>query len=256
MHAVTIMILFSLGAVFGSFLNVLIHRLPLKQSILLPASHCPACRKPLRAVDNIPILSFILLGGRCRYCRYPIPYRYIIVEIINALLWVALYNQFGISPEFVLYTVLFSILIVCAYTDLDHYRILNSVVFAGFLIALFLIIVLDSIHLKRSVAGMLVGALFMLFWAAVGKLLFNKTALGMGDIKLTALIGLFTGPQNILLIMLLAFLLASFIGIINAAINRRLKDQRLPLAPFIAVASIIITLYGNQLIQRYLELLS
>lgn len=256
MQILTIIGLFSLGAIFGSFLNVLIYRLPIKQSILIPGSYCPSCRKPLRAVDNIPILSFILLGGRCRYCHWAIPYRYIFVETLSGLLWVALYHRFGISPEFLLYTVLFSILLVCAYTDLDHYRILNSVVFAGFLIALFLILLLNLDHLKSSAAGMLVGTLFMLFWAGVGKLLFNKTALGMGDVKLTALIGLFTGPKNILLILFLAFLLAALIGVIQAAINRRLRDQRLPLAPFIAIASIIIILYGNQLIQGYLELLS
>ena len=244
--------IFSMGAIIGSFLNVLIYRLPSGKSILFPASHCPECHKPVRARDNIPIISYLLLGGHCRNCQYPIPYRYIIVEIVSASLWALLYLKFGLSVNFILFTLLTSILIICTYTDIDHYRILNSVIIAGFIIALFLILLLNSGFFPQSVYGMVTGMAVMSFWAVIGKLLFKKTALGAGDIKLIALIGVFTGPKNILLIIFFAFFIASLIGIILGFRYGKLKDLRLPLAPFISVASFLIILFGNQIIQGYL----
>lgn len=246
--------IFATGAIIGSFLNVLIHRLPLKQSILFPASHCPECQKPILFRDNIPIISYIILGGHCRNCRADIPYRYFIVEVVSATIWTILFLKFGFGTDFIFYALLSSILIVCSYTDLNHYRILNSVVITGFIIALFMILFLNSDHFAVSVYGMLTGALIMGFWAIVGRLLFKKTALGAGDIKLTALIGFFTDPQTITVIIFLAFFLASIIGIIQGIRLKTIKDRRIPLAPFISVATLVMIFLGNKLILAYLEI--
>jgi len=254
METIIIILLFTLGAIIGSFLNVLIYRLPKRESILFPSSHCPDCHHPLRVWDNIPIISYLVLKGHCFHCQSSIPIRYFLVELISALSWVVLYFKFGLSIDFVLQLVLISILIVCAYTDLDHRRILNSVVLFGIGTGLSIIIILNPSMILDSIFGMAAGLAFMLFWAVIGKLLFRQTALGPGDIKLAAMIGIFTGAKYILLILILSFTLAAFYVIIPALKNRKILGRQLPLAPFIVVSTFITLLFGNELIQTYLDL--
>lgn len=254
METIIIILLFTLGAIIGSFLNVLIYRLPIKESILFPSSHCPNCHHPLRVWDNIPIISYLMLRGHCFHCQSSIPIRYFLVEIISALSWIVLYYKFGLSIDFVLQLVLISILIVCTYTDLDHRRILNSVVLFGYGIGFAIIIILNPSSIMDSILGMTSGLAFMLFWAVIGKLLFRQTALGAGDIKLAAMIGIFTGAKFSLFILILSFTLAALYVIIPALKNGKILGRQLPLAPFIAVSTLITLLFGNELIQSYLDL--
>lgn len=254
MLTIIIILLFTLGAIIGSFLNVLIYRLPRKESILFPASHCPICHHSLRIRDNIPIMSYLMLRGHCFHCQSLIPIRYFLVELISAMSWVVLYFKFGLSIDFALQLVLISILIVCTYTDLDHRRILNSVLLFGFGVGLTITSLLNPTTIPDSIVGMAAGLAFMLFWAVIGKLLFRQTALGSGDIKLAAMIGIFTGAKFILLILILSFTLATLYIIFPALKSRNILGRRLPLAPFIAVSTLITILFGNELIQSYLDL--
>jgi len=255
METALIIILFTFGAMIGSFLNVLIHRLPRKESILFPASHCLSCQHSLRIWDNIPIISYLTLKGQCFHCKSSIPIRYFFVELISAMSWIVLYFKFGLSIDFVLQMVLVSILIVCTYTDLDHRRILNSVVLFGIGIGLAIIIILNPSMIMDSIFGMSAGLAFMLFWAVIGKLLFRQTALGAGDIKLAAMIGIFTGAKYILFILILSFTLASIYVLFIALKKQTVVGRRLPLAPFITAATLITILFGNELIQTYLDLI-
>jgi len=254
MEVIIIILLFTFGAIIGSFLNVLIYRLPRKESILFPASHCPNCHHSIRFRDNIPIISYLLLRGQCFYCHSSIPVRYFLVELLSAMSWVVLYLKFGLSIDFALQLILVSILIVCAYTDLDHRRILNSVLLFGLGIGLAITSLLNPATILDSIFGMAVGLAFMLFWAALGKLLFKQTAMGGGDIKLAAMVGIFTGAKFILLILILSFALASFYVVFIPFKKQTVLGRRLPLAPFIAVSTLITLLFGNELIQSYLDL--
>jgi len=255
METIIIILLFTLGAIIGSFLNVLIYRLPKRESILFPSSHCPDCHHPLRVRDNIPIISYLILQGHCFHCKSSIPIRYFFVELISAMSWIVLYFKFGLGFDFVLQMVLVSILIVCTYTDLDHRRILNSVVLFGIGIGLAIIIILNPSMIMDSIFGMSAGLAFMLFWAVIGKLLFRQTALGAGDIKLAAMIGIFTGAKYILFILILSFTLASIYVLFIALKKQTVVGRRLPLAPFITAATLITILFGNELIQTYLDLI-
>jgi leader peptidase (prepilin peptidase)/N-methyltransferase len=255
MEIIPIIVLFIFGAIGGSFLNVLIYRLPRNESILTPASHCPQCQQPLRIRDNIPIISYLLLGAKCHYCRATIPIQYFLVELISALSWIALYLKFGLSLSFALHAILISILIICNYTDLHHRRILNPVLASGFGIGLGLILVMNPSGIPASILGMTAGLAFMLFWAVVGKFLFKQTALGGGDIKLAAVIGVFTGAKFVILILFLSFCLAAIYVLLTAPTNKKIRGTYLPLAPFITIATLVTVLFGNELLQRYLELI-
>jgi len=241
---------FFLGACIGSFLNVLIFRLPRKISIILPSSFCPYCRRKIRWFDNIPLLSFLILGGKCRFCKKPISLRYFFVELLTACLFVFLFKKFKFSSTFIVMCIFSSLLIVASFTDLEHRIIPDEISLGGILLGLILSIIFPWIHkgigwsylnvhmraFLESVIGAITGAGLLYITGWIGSIIFKKEAMGGGDVKLLALIGSFWGPK----IALFSFLFAPFLGSIAGIIHKLKTGQStIPYGPFLAIGGFL-----------------
>jgi leader peptidase (prepilin peptidase)/N-methyltransferase len=263
------------GLVFGSFLNVCIVRLPSKQSILTPGSHCPLCKHPIRWFDNIPLLSYLLLKGRCRDCHARISPQYAVVEALTALLVVATFRRFGLSPEFVKYAALVMMLIVVIFTDLRQRRIPHAVTVFGISLGVvfsFFIQVdnrpagwlaermgLFPSGTVLSVLGAIMGALSGggLFYA-VGEAFYilggrKKEYLGFGDVMLMLMVGSFLGAPLTLLTILLGSLGGTLVAVSITLAVPRFRDYHWPYGTFLGIAAVYAALDGTRLLEAYLR---
>lgn len=244
------------GALVGSFLNVCIYRLPRRESIVWPGSHCPACSHPIAWYDNIPIASYLILAGRCRYCKTPISWRYPVVEVLNATGYVGLLWFFGVSWVTVAYGLLFSALLVVAGTDISHKIIPNVITFPGMVLGLLSAGTILPLGLVNGVIGLLVGGgiLWLLAWAS--PYLFGKEGMGGGDIKLLAMIGAFLGWKPALMTIMVGSLLGSLVGIalIGARVIRR--EDYIPFGPFLVCGALVALFFGQPILAWYQGLIS
>ena len=253
--------IFLLGAIVGSFLNVCIVRIPKGGSVVHPPSHCPGCKTAIRFYDNIPLLSYIALLGRCRACGEHISPRYFIVELLMASLAVILYYQFSFSLAFLVSFVFVAALIVISFIDLDVRIVPDVISLPGIIAGLLFSVVAryginDPFELIPSplnaLIGVLVGGGFLLALAWVYEAFTGVEGMGGGDIKLLAMIGAFLGWTSIPFTLLFASLTGSVIGIgfmIAKGVGRRFA---LPFAPFLCLGALLYLFFGNELIQFYL----
>jgi leader peptidase (prepilin peptidase) / N-methyltransferase len=241
--------LLGFGLIVGSFLNVVIYRLPQKQSIVTPGSRCRICFTPIRPLDNIPLLSFLILRGRCRFCKGPISVRYPAIEFVTGLLFILLYFKFGITPLFVVYTLMVSSLLVIALIDLDHKIIPNIITIPGVIVGFFLSLWILPITPLDSLLGLTLGGTMFYVIALVW-----RGGMGGGDIKLIAMIGSFLGLQGAIFTMFSSALLGSVIGVILILLRKKGRKDTVPFGPFLAVGAIIYIFYGDELIHGYLNL--
>lgn len=241
-----------LGLCIGSFLNVCICRIPTGESIVVGCSSCPHCKTPLRWLEKIPLVSFALLRGSCRVCDNHISWQYPLVELITSLLWVTLYIQAGSLQMFVSNTLFASVLIVVAVIDFKHYLIPNKILlFAGFAwIAIALIFGSPEIE---NFASAIAAALCLYAIALVARMILKKEAMGMGDIKLVFLLGLFLG-RPVFIIIASGFMLGGVIGLVGLITGVLRRDSRLPLGCLMALTAICKLIYfdGNQLLNLVL----
>jgi len=264
-------IVFIFGSIVGSFLNVCIHRMPKGESVVWPRSHCPKCLKRIPGYDNIPFLSFILLGGRCRFCKEKISWRYPLVELLTALLMVALFNRFGLSYNFFLFMVMLWGLIIATFVDIPH-RIIPDEVSVGGLIIGFIMVSIAGfnfapfkftfIPMLRSLLGIIAGGGIIYLTGAAFDLVYFKLlkrpaiggeteSMGGGDVKLLAMIGAFMGWK----MALLTFFLAPFLGIVFGIVSLiTKKDHTIPYGPFLSIAALLSLFWGNRIIQLILPL--
>jgi leader peptidase (prepilin peptidase)/N-methyltransferase len=245
-----------LGALIGSFLNVCIYRLPRQESIAWPGSHCPKCSHPLAWYDNIPILSYFMLAGRCRHCTEPIPFRYPLVEVLNAAGYVALLWFFGASWITVAYGLFYSALLVVAGTDLSHKIIPNAVTFPGIIAGFVCASTVLPLGFLNSLLGALVGGgiLWLLAWAS--PYLFGKEGMGGGDIKLLAMIGAFLGWKPALMTIMIGSLLGSFVGVALIAAQAIKREDYIPFGPFLVGGALVALFFGRSLLDWYQGLLA
>jgi len=241
--------IFLFGAAIGSFSNVCIYRLPKKLSIISPPSQCPNCGKSISPFDNIPIISFILLRGRCRYCQSPISWRYPIVELITGLIFLSLYLNFRISPQFFIYALLCTSLIIIAFIDLEHKIIPDVITLPGIIIGLTLSLTIPHITLINSIKGLLIGG--GLFYAIA---IISRGGMGGGDIKLIAMVGSFLGWKNVLLTIFLGSLFGSIVGIVLIILKKKNRKDMVPFGPFLSLGAIISIFYGRDLIYLWLTI--
>ena len=246
--------IFLLGCCVGSFLNVCICRLPQNLSIVSPRSFCPSCRAPIRAYDNIPLVSYLLLGGKCRNCGAGISWRYPLVEALTGGVALALFLKFGFSLSFLAYFVLSAALIVISFIDLDH-RIIPDVISlpgiaAGFLLALFGLLA----TVKESLIGLLAGGGSLYLVAFVYEALTKREGMGGGDVKLLAMIGAWLGWKSILFTLFFASLSGAFIGGAVMLIQREGRLYAIPFGPFLAFSGLAYVFLGPELIAWYLNL--
>lgn len=242
------------GLMIGSFLNVCIARLPVGESIVSPGSRCPTCRRPISWYDNVPVLSYVLLGGRCRGCRTGISWRYPLVELITAAGFV-LQGLVSAGDPLVLtqHLVFTAILIVLFGTDLDTQRLPNVITLPGIVVGvMFSIFIVPG--LVSSVIGAALGAGLLLAVRSGWKRLTGVEGMGLGDVKMLAMIGAFLGWPQVPVVLFLSSLSGAVVGIALAASGRRSLQARLPFGTFLAVAAFIASLIGQPLVAWYLDL--
>ena len=240
----------ALGLAVGSFLNVCIHRLPRQQSLAMPASRCPQCAAPLRWYDNIPLLSYVVLGGRCRSCRARISVMYPLVELATALVCLAAYFLFGPSPLLVARLVFACAMIVLFVIDLQH-RILPNVItlpgiVVGFVFSLFL-----PPGWFESLLGIVAGGGVLLLMAEMYYRLRREEGLGMGDVKMLAMIGAFLGWKLMLVTLVLSSFLGSLIGIGMIVLKKGDMKYALPFGTFLAIGAIVASVSGDAILRWY-----
>lgn len=249
--------IFIFGLTIGSFLNVCIYRMPKKESIVLPRSHCTHCNKTIPWYDNVPLLSFILLKGKCRFCKKPISFRYFFIELLTALLLLFTFSQFGLSYAFVIYGALICSLIVMSFIDLQIQEIPDEITLPGIVIGLALGFVFPGLmrqhtHINGliySLLGMLAGGGIVYLTGVLGKIAFKKDAMGGGDVKLMAMLGAFLGWELIILTFFLAPFSGSVIGIIEKLRN---KASIIPYGPHLSLAAVIAIFWGREILNKIL----
>ena len=246
---------FLFGSLVGSFLNVCIHRLPREESIVFPGSRCPACHIAIRPWDNIPILSFLLLRGRCRACGHPIAWRYPLVEGLTALLFAATVSRFGVTPLAATLLVFVAALTVITFIDLDHQIIPNIITLPGLPLGILAGLVLGEPPLLDRIIGALAGAGFLYLVLFYGSAFYGQDAMGEGDLNLIAMVGAFLGWKAVALTTLLACLFGSAVGLALIALRRLGRRQHIPFGPFLSLGAVVALFWGEELITWYLRLL-
>jgi len=223
---------FLLGTVVGSFLNVCIYRLPEKKSIISPGSHCPHCHTPIKWYDNIPLLSFALLKGRCRYCQKPISGQYPLVEFITGLFTFFIYFDYGFSLTGIIYLFFIYALIVISFIDLKWQIIPDVISVPGIFGGLMASFCLPYLSFKDSVCGALLGGGFLFIVAYGYYFIRKKEGMGGGDIKLLAMIGAFLGWRAIPFVLFSASVTGSIIGILWILFQGKDRNFPIPFGPF------------------------
>ncbi|MFY9175048.1 MAG: prepilin peptidase [Peptococcia bacterium] len=237
---------FLFGLVIGSFLNVLIGRLPEGESIVNPPSHCEACDTTLKAQDLIPLISWFLLRGKCRYCGEKIHYRYPLTEFVNGIAWVLIIWQFGLTYQGLAGLFLFSLFLAIALIDLEHYIIPNGLVLALLVGGVIYHFLGQDLTIIQRLIGLAVG-----FAVPVVIALISRGGMGGGDIKLMATMGFWLGFGGILITLFIAALIGSIIGIALIISGRKKRKDPIPFGPFLVIGFLLIFLYGEQLLYLY-----
>jgi leader peptidase (prepilin peptidase)/N-methyltransferase len=257
---------FTFGSIVGSFLNVCIHRMPQGESVVWPRSHCPHCKKRIPGYDNIPFLSYLLLKGRCRFCKQKISLRYPLVELLTATMFVVLFNRYKLSYELFFYIVFVCALIIATFVDIKH-RIIPDEVSVGGLILGFILSAIKGIGFParaynwqlpiNSLLGIIIGGGIIYITGKLFDLLYfgllkkppiqgETESMGGGDVKLLAMIGSFLGWQNALLTFFIAPFLGAIIGVINLMIR---KDHTIPYGPFLSLGAIISMFWADKILR-------
>lgn len=264
----THLLIIGLGLVMGSFLNVCIYRIPQKRSIVHEGSSCPHCRRTIRPWENIPVLSFLILRGRCRSCEIGISWFYPTVELATPLLFYLLLLKFGMSSPLLVNMVFFGLLIVLIFIDLFE-RILPNMVTLGGLVLGFLVSPLQSneffklpqifvgepapwTHYIYSMAGIMVGGGFFWLVAVFYRKVRKQEGMGFGDIKMIAMVGAFLGWQYTWLTILVGSFLGAMVGSVYIYAFGRGRQYELPFGSFLGVGAIVSTLWGEDLLRLYL----
>lgn len=236
---------FIIGTAVGSFLQVCIQRLPLGQSVLYPPSHCPACRRPLKFFELLPILSYLLLKGRCRYCSASISWQYPAVELFTGLLFLLAVAKFGFTLAALRVMVLFALLVPVTVIDFKYKVIPNQLNWAGLLLGLLLLLESKEVLLAGLIGLILGGGLFW-FIALV-----SKGGMGGGDVKLAAVLGCLLGWQQLLVALFISFAAGSVVGLSMLLLRLTRWREPIPFGPYLALGAVVAALIGDKIIAWY-----
>ena len=239
------------GLVVGSFLNVCIHRLPKNESIIHPRSRCPVCAAPIRWVDNIPLVSFLLRGGRCRTCSSRISWRYPAVEALTGSLFLLTTWHFGLEMRSILLLIMMCGLIVVTFIDLDHQIIPHVVTLPGILLGLIGSFITRDPSPRDAAAGALVGAGLVYLVAVYAEVAFQKESMGGGDVNLLAMIGAFLGWRQALLTFFFAVVFGACLSLVLIATRALSRKDRIPFGPFLAVGAVVALFWGDGVTNWY-----
>lgn len=252
---------FIFGTIIGSFLNVCIGRIPNDESVVFPPSHCPKCKASIAFYDNLPLLSYLWLRGKCRACHKPISPRYFFVELLTGLVALALYSRFGLSYTFIVSFVFAAGLIVISFIDLAVRIVPDVISLPGIIVGLVFSVIgyfvfTDAFEIVptplSSLIGIIVGGGFLLATAWIYEKITGVDGMGGGDIKLLAMIGAFLGWPSIPVTLFIASVLGSVIGVALMVATGAGRRLALPFAPFLCSGALIYLFYGEALIRFYL----
>lgn len=245
------MVFFVYGLCIGSFLNVCIYRIPASKSLIRPGSSCPSCNTPIKFYDNIPVVSYLILRGKCRSCQSGISFRYPFVEILTGLAWALCYYRFGISAESAVMVVFLSVLILITFIDIDHRIIPDIISLPGIPLFFLAAVFFTPLDLKSSLIGILVGG-GSLFLVAEGYYLLTKNeGMGGGDIKLLAMIGALIGWKGVFFTIFASSAIGTVVGLFVMLITRNNLKLAVPFGPFLAFGAALYVFAGEDLIRWY-----
>ncbi len=263
--------IFIFGSCLGSFLNVCIHRFPQEKSIITPGSFCPKCKTPVKWHDNIPLISYLLLGGRCRSCQKRISFRYPLVELISGAFFLALYLKLGFGLELLKYMFLFALLLVVSFIDIDYHAIPVHLCFLGIIIGLLFslwptsqllrtgVFDLGALPLYAAFKGLLFGFGFTYLFKFFGDIFIDfylklrkkesiegeRESLGLGDVDFMGMVGVFLGIKAVVLV----FFIAPFIALLYSIFALIFKRSHLiPYLPYLSLATVIVFFWGNKIV--------
>lgn len=240
-----------IGMCIGSFLNVCIYRIPREESIVFPPSHCTNCRYELKWIDLIPVISYILLRGKCRKCGEKISLKYPIIEYINAVIYMLLYVNYGYSFIFLRLCILASLLIVIGSIDFKTKYVYNSTVLFGVITAAIFLVgqcVFEKSIPWNNIIGAAIG--FFSIWLIV----VLTHGMGEGDIDIALICGLFLGIKGIILTLFLAFVLGGIIGAILLILKLKDRKDEIAFGPYLSIGGIVSALFGQELINIYINM--
>ena len=259
-HWILSAFIFLAGLCIGSFLNVCIWRIPRDESIVWPGSHCPACNHAIAPWDNIPLLSWLLLNGKCRHCKAPISPRYFVVELLTGALFVALWLVHGGSLQTPAYLFFTGALILGTFVDFDHLILPDRVTLGGMAAGLLLSFAFPALQgqvarlpaLLHSLGGLVLGYGILWLVGTLGRLILKREAMGMGDVKLLGAIGACLGWQAVLFTIFVSSLSGTALGLAFIAAGKKELQSKIPYGPHIAFAAVLWMLCGPASIALYL----
>ncbi len=242
------------GLCMGSFLNVCIYRIPAQKSIVFPGSACPNCGSAIRFYDNIPLLSYFSLGGKCRQCQTPISFRYPLIELLTGAFSLGLYLKFGLSIETLVYFLFICVLIVITFIDIDHRIIPDRMTLPGILVFFIAAFAIPSLSWIDSLLGVVIGGGSLFIVAVVYHLLTHKEGMGGGDIKLLAMIGALVGWKGVFFTIFVSSAVGTLAGLIIMIITRQNLKLAVPFGPFLSIGAATYIFFGPQLLSLYFQL--
>jgi len=241
-------LVFFFGLIFGSFYNVLIYRLPNDQSIIKPPSTCGYCKEQLKALDLIPVLSYVILKGRCRYCNHKVSIQYPLVELTTGAIFLIMYSIYGLNIYFFKAIVLSSIVLVMSMIDFKHYIIPDELSIFTILSGIVFFLIIGEMSFKSLVLAFLLGGGFLFLIALFGPM-------GGGDIKIMAGFALYLGLEKTILALMLSFILGGVIGILLIVFKIKGRKDHIPFGPFLGLGTLMSFLYFNEIFTWYINIL-
>jgi len=245
---------FIFGSIIGSFLNVCIYRLPLRISVIFPLSMCPSCKHPIPFYHNVPIVSFLLLRGRCGNCHTPISFQYPLVELITGLSALSLTLRFGLSLTSFVYFLFISALIVITFIDLKYQIIPDVISLPGIGVGFLSSLLIHRISVLDSLLGILAGGGILLIVSTTYYLLTRREGMGFGDVKLLAMIGAFLGWKGALMGLITGAFVGTLIGVPIMIREKKSAKYAIPFGPFLSIGAILFIFFGRDMISFYLSL--
>lgn len=264
-------IVFWLGACLGSFLNVCIYRIPMELSVVRPPSHCFACKKPVAWYDNIPLISYLVLRGKCRNCKTGYSPRYFLVELLTGVLFLLVWLIYGgttgaivLDPRIPVYWLIIFGLVLGTFIDFDHFILPDRVTIGGMISGVLISMWVPSMHgaatwqggLMQSLIGLSIGFGSLWLVSRAGKAIFKQDAMGFGDVKLLGAVGAYLGWEAVFFTILISSLVGAVVGVALVLIKGRDWQSRIPYGPYLSLAAVIWILWGHVWWQLYLAFIT
>ncbi|MBW2195198.1 MAG: prepilin peptidase [Deltaproteobacteria bacterium] len=247
---------FFFGMAIGSFLNVCIYRLPESISLVHPGSRCPKCKTKIAFYDNIPVLSYIILRGKCRHCETTISLRYLVVEMVSGLFALAIVGQYGFSLETIFVYAFVAALLVVTFIDIDHQIIPDVITYPGIIIGFLSSFLLDHHTYMESIMGIILGGGFLFLVASGYYYLTKKEGMGGGDVKLLAMIGAFLGWKATIFTIFVGSIIGTVLGIVVALYTQKGRKTAVPFGPFLSMGAFLYIFHGQQIMNWYFRLVN